>query len=56
MDRAKQAMNDLNSPQMLMIFQLLNGKGITAEQAVKNLCRQRGIDVNSLMNFISKYK
>ena len=56
MDRAKQAMNDLNSPQMQMIFQLLNGKGITAEQAVKNLCKQRGIDVNSLMNFISKYR
>lgn len=28
---------------------MLSGKGITAEQMVRSLCEQRGIDVNSLL-------
>ena len=47
-------MSDINSPQMKAVFNLLNGKGITAEQAVRELCSQRGIDVNSLIDSIKK--
>ena len=53
-NQLKQMMSDINSPQMKAVFNLLNGKGITAEQAVRELCSQRGIDVNSLIDSIKK--
>ncbi len=48
----KNIMNNLNSPQMQMIMAMTKGKGISPKQAVENICRQRGIDVNSFMEQI----
>lgn len=48
----KSIMNNLNSPQMQMIMAMTKGKGISPKQAVENICRQRGIDVNSFMEQI----
>lgn len=48
----KSIMNNLNSPQMQMIMAMTKGKGITPKQAVENICRQRGIDVNSFIEQI----
>lgn len=39
----------INQSQINMIKNMLSGKGITAEQMVRSLCEQRGIDVNSLL-------
>jgi hypothetical protein len=49
----KGIMNNANSPQMQMIMRFLNGKGITAQQAVEMLCQQRGIDFNAFMQQIN---
>lgn len=39
------------SPQQIqMAKQFLSGKNMTAEQAVRMICQQRGIDVNSLLS------
>lgn len=48
----KNIMNNLNSPQMQMIMGMTKGKGISPKQAVENICRQRGIDVNSFIEQI----
>lgn len=48
----KNIMNNINSPQMQMIMAMTKGKGISPKQAVENICRQRGIDVNSFMEQI----
>lgn len=48
----KNIMNNLNSPQMQMIMAMTKGKGISPKQAVENICRQRGIDVNSFIEQI----
>ncbi len=49
----KGMMGNLNSPQMKMIQQLTTGKGITAQQAVEELCKQRGIDINVFMSQVN---
>lgn len=49
-DRAKAMMND--SRQMQNVMSMLSGKGMSAEQMVRSICRERGIDVNEFMNSI----
>ena len=49
-DRAKAMMND--SRQMQNVMGMLSGKGMSAEQMVRSICRERGIDVNEFMNSI----
>lgn len=46
--RARSIMNNMN--QMRGIMGMLNGKGMNAEQAVRSICQQRGIDVDAFMN------
>lgn len=49
-NRAKAMMND--SRQMQNVMSMLSGKGMSAEQMVRSICRERGIDVNEFMNNI----
>lgn len=49
-DRAKAMMND--SRQMQNVIGMLSGKGMSAEQMVRSICRERGIDLNEFMNSI----
>lgn len=49
-NRAKAMMND--SRQMQNVMSMLSGKGMSAEQMVRSICRERGIDVNEFMNSI----
>ena len=49
-DRAKAMMND--SRQMQNVMGMLSGRGMSAEQMVRSICRERGIDVNEFMNSI----
>ena len=49
-DRAKAMMND--SRQMQNVIGMLSGSGVSAEQMVRSICRERGIDVNEFMNSI----
>lgn len=49
-NRAKAIMND--SRQMQNVMGMLSGKGMSAEQMVRYICRERGIDVNEFMNSI----
>ena len=49
-NRAKAVMND--SRQMQNIMGMLSGRGVSAEQMVRSICRERGIDVNEFMNSI----
>ena len=46
--QAKSMMNNLN--QVKGIMGMLNGKGMNPEQAVRSICKQRGIDVDSFMS------
>lgn len=32
-----------------MVKQMTSGRGMSAQQAVESLCRQKGIDVNAFM-------
>ena len=41
-------MNNLN--QVREIMGMLNGKGMNAEQAVRSICKQRGINVDEFMS------
>ena len=50
-NRAKAMMND--SRQMQNVMSMLSGKGMSAEQMVRSICRERGIDVNEFMNSIN---
>lgn len=50
-NQAKAMMNNLN--QVKGIIGILNGKGLNPEQAVRNICKQRGINVDE---FISQLK
>lgn len=43
-------MND--SRQMQNVMGMLSGKGMSAEQMVRSICKERGIDVNEFMNSI----
>ena len=49
-NRAKAMMND--SRQMQNVMSILSGKGMSAEQMVRSICRERGIDVDEFMNSI----
>lgn len=51
--QVKSAMQNMNSPQMQMVRQMLSGKNISAQQAVEMLCKQRGINVNDFMSQIN---
>lgn len=47
-NQAKSMMNNLN--QVRGIMGMLNGKGMNAEQAVRSICKERGIDVDAFMS------
>lgn len=49
-NRAKAMMND--SMQMQNVMGMLSGRGMSAEQMVRSICKERGIDVNEFMNSI----
>ena len=46
--QAKSIMGNMN--QIRGIMRMLNGKGMNAEQAVRSICQQRGINVDELMS------
>ena len=48
--KARQLMGNINSPEMKMINNLLNGKGMSAEQAVRDICQKQGINVDEFMS------
>lgn len=41
--------SQINRSQIDIIKNMLSGKGISAEQMVRTVCKQRGIDVNALL-------
>jgi len=45
-------MNNANSPQMQTVMNMLNSSGMSAEQLVRQQCKQRGIDVNEFINTV----
>ena len=47
-NQAKAMMNNVN--QVKGIMNMLSGKGLNAEQAVRNICQQRGINVDEFMS------
>ena len=46
--RAKSMMKNMN--QMRGIIGMLSGKGMNPEQAVRYICKERGIDVDAFMS------
>ena len=46
--KAKSMMKNMN--QIKDIMSMLSGKGMNPEQAVRSICQQRGIDVDSFMS------
>ena len=46
--QAKSMMKNMN--QMRGIMCMLSGKGMNAEQAVRSICKERGIDVDEFMS------
>ena len=46
--QAKSMMKNMN--QMRGIMSMLSGKGMNPEQAVRSICKERGIDVNEFMS------
>lgn len=46
--QAKGMMKNMN--QMKGIMSMLSGKGMNPEQAVRSICKERGIDVNEFMS------
>ena len=46
--QAKAMMN--NAGQIQQLLGMLGGKGLNPEQAVRNICRQRGINVDEFMS------
>lgn len=47
-NQAKSMMNNMS--QVKGIMGMLSGKGMNAEQAVRSICQQRGIDVDEFMS------
>ena len=47
-NQAKAMMNNLN--QVKGIMNMLSGEGMNPEQAVRNICKQRGINVDEFMS------
>lgn len=48
--KIKSIMQNMNSPQMQMVMQMT--KGASPKQLVMNMCKQKGIDVNSFIEQI----
>ena len=46
--QAKSIMGNIN--QLSGIMGMLSGKGMNAEQAVRSICKERGIDVDEFMS------
>ena len=46
--QAKDMMKNMN--QMKGIMSILSGNGMNPEQAVRSICKERGIDVNEFMS------
>lgn len=49
-NQAKSMMNNMNQVKGIMC--MLSGKGMNAEQAVRSICQQRGINVDEFMSQI----
>lgn len=49
-NQAKAMMN--NAGQMKQIMEMLGGKGMNAEQAVRSICKQKCINVDEFMSMI----
>ena len=47
-NQAKAMMNNVN--QVKGIMNMLSGKGLNPEQAVRSICKQRGINVDEFMS------
>ena len=47
-NQAKAMMNNMN--QIKGIMSMLSGEGMNPEQAVRNICKQRGINVDEFMS------
>ena len=41
-----------NAGQIKQIMGMLSGKGMNAEQAVRSICQQRGINVDEFMSML----
>ena len=41
-----------NMQQVQSILGMLNGKGMNAEQAVRNICKEKGINVDEFMSML----
>lgn len=39
---------------MQLVMQMLTGKGLTAEQMVKNICKERNLDVEKVLEETKK--
>ena len=51
-NQAKSMMN--NMQQVQGILGMLNGKGMNAEQAVRNICKEKGINVDEFMSMLKQ--
>lgn len=47
-NQAKSMMKNMN--QLRGVMGMLNGKGMNPEQAVRSICKERGIDVDAFMS------
>lgn len=52
LNRAKSMMNNMGEVKNIM--SMLQGKGMNAEQMVRNICKQQGIDVDELMKLLKQ--
>ena len=50
LNKAKLIMNDANK--LKGVIDMLNGKGINAEQMVRSICQQQGINVDQFMSML----
>lgn len=47
---------DMNNPQVKLLANLLTGQNMNAEQVVRSICEQRGINVDEFIKSITKGK
>lgn len=50
LNKAKNMMNNMGEVKNVM--SMLQGKGMNAEQMVRNICKQQGIDVDEFMKML----
>ena len=50
LNKAKSIMNDANK--LKGVIDMLNGKGMNAEQMVRSICQQQGINVDQFMSML----